>query len=89
LSIESRIAFLASTTVAPVRGRLHVWSWFYVIRGAGDRLIKRDGGFNTELEAIAAGRKYLRNNKATVIRPEHPDESFAVKSEKELIGGSQ
>jgi len=63
-----------------------MWSWFYVIRGAGDRLVKRDGGFNTEREAIAAGRKYLRNNKATVIHPEHADESFAVKSEKELMG---
>jgi hypothetical protein len=53
-----------------------MWSWFYVIRGAGDRLVKRDCGFNTEREAIAAGRKYLRNNKAKVIRPEHPDESL-------------
>jgi hypothetical protein len=52
--------------------------WFYEIRGTGNRIVKQDGRFMTEPEAIAAGTEYLKNNKATVQDPKNPGEVFSV-----------
>jgi len=52
--------------------------WYYVIRGTGNRLVKRDGHFETENEAIAAGRAYLENHRASVMRRDDPTEVFTV-----------
>jgi hypothetical protein len=52
--------------------------WFYEIRGTGNRLVKRDGRFMTEHEAIDAGNAYLTNNRSSVQRPEDPAEVFSI-----------
>jgi hypothetical protein len=52
--------------------------WFYEIRGTGNRLVKRDGRFATEQEAIDAGNSYLTNNRASVQRKEDPSEVFSI-----------
>jgi hypothetical protein len=41
-------------------------------------LVRRDGQFATEAEAIAAGNAYLTNNKASVIRKGDPTEVFTI-----------
>ena len=55
-----------------------VGMWFYEIRGTGNRLVKRDGRFTTEQEAIDAGNLYLKNNRAAVQRREDPNEVFSI-----------
>ena len=52
--------------------------WFYEIRGTGNRLVRRDGRFTTEQDAIDAGNAYLTNNRATVQRNENPTEVFSI-----------
>jgi hypothetical protein len=52
--------------------------WFYEIRGTNNRLVKRDGRFAAEQEAIDAGNSYLRNNRAVVQRTEDPNEVFSI-----------
>ena len=52
--------------------------WFYEIRGTNNRLVKRDGRFATEQEAIDAGNSYLGNNRAAVQRREDPNELFSI-----------
>ncbi len=52
--------------------------WFYEIRGTENRLVRRDGQFVTEEEAIAAGNAYLIYNKAAVLRKDDPTETFSI-----------
>jgi hypothetical protein len=66
-----------------------MWEWFYEIRGAGNRLVRRAGAFNTEQEAITAGTRYLQDNKAAVVRPDYPDEVFSVMTGQKLVRESQ
>jgi hypothetical protein len=57
--------------------------WFYEIRGTGNRLVKRDGQYNTEQEAISAGNAYLKNNRVSVQRKEDPNEVFTIMAGRE------
>jgi hypothetical protein len=66
-----------------------MWEWFYEIRGAGNRLVRRAGAFNTEQEAIAVGTRYLQDNKVAVVRSDCPDEVFTVMTGEKFVGGSQ
>jgi hypothetical protein len=52
--------------------------WFYEIRGTGNRLVKRDGQFRTEEDAIATGYAYLADNKAAILRRDDLDEVLSV-----------
>jgi hypothetical protein len=52
--------------------------WFYLIQGTGSRLVKQGGEFATAEEAIAAGKAYLENNRASVSRIDNPHEVFTV-----------
>jgi hypothetical protein len=65
-----------------------MWVWFYEIRGRSNRLVKRDGEFDSEKEAILAGTRYLQNNKAAIMQPDNPDEVFTVMSGRKLLGGN-
>jgi hypothetical protein len=64
-------------------------TWFYEIRGAEYRLVRKDGAFKTEWEAIAAGTRYLQTNKATVGRPDYQQEIFSVTAGQTLVGRIQ
>src|SRR6266705_4773807 len=60
-----------------------MWVWHFEIR-AGNRLVKRDGRFDTRDEAIVAGARYLQDNEAAVMGLEN----LTVGAGQELIGGS-
>jgi len=76
VSLLSSLRLKYKESNLPVGIRAKAWRklmWFYEIRGTGNRVVKRDGQFATEAEAIAAGNAYLTNNKASVLRERRPD----------------
>jgi hypothetical protein len=66
-----------------------MWAWFFEIRGSGNRVVKRDGAFNTKEQAIAVGTSYVQNNKENLLRPNDPEEIFIVMAKPEWIASSQ
>jgi hypothetical protein len=66
-----------------------MWTWFFEIRGSGNRVVKRDGVFNTKEQAIAVGTSYVQNNKENLLRPNDPEEIFIVMAKPEWMARSQ
>jgi hypothetical protein len=53
--------------------------WFYSIRGSGNRAVKQSEAiYNSEQEALRAGKQFLQNNKPSLVGPDDPHEVFSL-----------
>ena len=58
-------------------------AWAYEIRTMDNKLVISEGTFNTEKEALVAGKAYAERR-----TPNHPDEKLLVTAVSKIVGGA-